>query len=133
MAKQAGVTSRESGGGYGETTTPTPCEALLLDALPTGWLLHHRIARDTRRDAANLIEIDLALLAARVAVEVDGRSHRLTAQKAIDRRKEEFYLSRGFRVIRIPNENVEHALDAVVAFITAVAARPAAEQTARPW
>jgi len=42
-------------------------------------------------------------------------------------------MSCGFRVIRIPNEHVEHDLGAVVGFISAVAARLAADQTARPW
>jgi very-short-patch-repair endonuclease len=114
---------------------PTKHEALLLADLSSDWLLHHRIARGTATwsSTARWVEIDLVLPAARVAVEVDGRSHRLTAQKAIDREKENFCMTCGFRVIRIPNENVIDDIDGVVAFILAVAARPAAEQTARPF
>jgi hypothetical protein len=115
----------------GSGGVPAPCEALLLAALPSVWKLHHRIAYGTGVGAAYFV--DVALPAARVAIEVDGPSHRKTAQKARDRAKEESLLSRGFRVIRIPNENVEHVLDAVVSFIIAVAGRPATEQVARPW
>ena len=77
--------------------------------------------------------IDLVLPAVRLAVEVDGPSHRKTAQKAIDRAKEEFLMSRAFRAIRVSNEQVLNDLEAVVAFITRVASRPAAVQTARPF
>jgi very-short-patch-repair endonuclease len=114
---------------------PTKHEALLLAALPSTWLLHHRIARGTAiwSSTARWVEIDLALPAARVAVEVDGRSHRLTAQKARDREKEMFLMSRVWRVIRVGNEEVRTALEGCVAFITRVASRPAAAQTARPF
>jgi very-short-patch-repair endonuclease len=42
-------------------------------------------------------------------------------------------MSRGFRVIRVSNEEVQTNLEDVVAFILAVAARPAAAQEATPW
>jgi hypothetical protein len=116
----------------GSSGVPAPCEAKLLDALSPDWKLHHRIAYGPRGGSAYWVDLVLAA-PAHIAVEIDGHSHRQTKWKAIDRRKEEFLLSRGFRVIRIPNENVEHALEGVVAFITAVVARPAADQTARPW
>jgi very-short-patch-repair endonuclease len=112
---------------------PAPMEARLLAAMPADWLLHHRLDRGIGGGATSVVVIDLSLLAARVAVEIDGRSHCLTAQKARDREKEEFLLARGFRVIRVSNEQVRTSLEPTVAFITAVAARPAADQTARPW
>jgi very-short-patch-repair endonuclease len=103
---------------------PTEAETRLAAALLADWLLHHWIGKH---------EVDLVLPSVRLCVEVDGNSHRKTAQKARDRRKEEFLLSRGQRVIRVSNEEVQTNLDGVVAFITAVAARPAAEHVARPW
>jgi very-short-patch-repair endonuclease len=77
--------------------------------------------------------VDLVLSTACVAVEIDGGSHRYSAQKARDRERDGFLMSRGLRVIRIPNENVLNNLEGVVAFILAVASRPAADQTAQPW
>jgi very-short-patch-repair endonuclease len=109
---------------------PTECEALLLEELQAvhpGWVLHHRVPGMRRSP------IDLVLPSARLAVEVDGWSHRYTAQRARDRRKEESLLSRGYLVIRVSNDRVLTDLEEVVAFITAVATRPTAEHVARPW
>jgi very-short-patch-repair endonuclease len=114
-------------------SAPTKEEIRLAAALPARWFLHHRLDRGTKHGARSLVEIDLALPAARVAVEVDGPGHRLTKQKAIDRRKEDFLMSRGWRVIRVGNEEVRTALEGCDAFITAVAARPACEEEVAPW
>jgi very-short-patch-repair endonuclease len=104
-------------------------EARLLEALPSDWVLHHRVPRPE----GSRYEIDLALADIQLAVEIDGLSHRYTTQKAIDRRRGDFLMSRGWRVIRITNEEVRTDLEAVVAFITTVAARPASQQEAAPW
>jgi hypothetical protein len=104
------------GSGCGSNGVPAPMEARLLAAMPADWLLHHRLDRGIGGGATSLVVIDLSLLAARVAVEIDGRSHCLTAQKARDREKEEFLLARGFRVIRVSNEQVRTSLEPTVAF-----------------
>jgi hypothetical protein len=113
-------------------------EIRLAAALPAGWPLHHHVptgsgGRSIAKGYPTTWVLDIANPVARVAVEVDGLTHRLTTQKAIDRLKEDSLMSRAFRVIRIPNENVLNNLEAVVAFILSVAARPAADQTAQPW
>ena len=111
----------------GSNGVPAPREAMLLEALQTvqaGWVLHHHVPR--------LIgALDLPIVS--VAVEVDGRKHNKTAQKARDRAKENFLMSRGWRVIRISNQSVLNDLEWQVAFITRVASRPAAAQEVAPW
>jgi hypothetical protein len=114
---------------------PTKMEVRLLEALPagSGCTLHHEIPHGSGLRGFGMWIVDLALLGSRLTVEIDGDSHRKSTQKAIDRRKEEFLLSRGLRVIRVSNESVLADLEGVVTFITSVAARPAAVQEARPF
>jgi hypothetical protein len=113
-------------------------EIRLAAALPASWPLHHHVptgsgGRSIAKGYPTTWVLDIANPVARVAVEVDGLTHRLTAQKAIDRRKEDSLMSRAWRVVRVSNEEVQANLEGCVEFITAVAARPAADQTAKPW
>src|SRR5260370_393732 len=63
----------------------------------------------------------------------ETRANMKAAQKILDRAKENFLMSRGWRVIRIGNDEVQTNLEGVVAFILAVAARPAAVRKVRPF
>ena len=42
-----------------------------------------------------------------IIIEIDGSSHNSDKQKIIDERKDNFYRSRGYKVLRIKNEDVD--------------------------
>ena len=42
-----------------------------------------------------------------IIVEIDGSSHNSDKQKIIDERKDNFYRSKGYKVLRIKNEDVD--------------------------
>jgi very-short-patch-repair endonuclease len=50
-------------------------------------------------------------------VEVDGATHSTVAEIANDRRRTEALTARGYRVIRVQNEEVVHGMDQVLAII----------------
>jgi hypothetical protein len=86
----------------GSNGVPAECEALLLAALPTadGWKLHHGMPNGSGRSGAGgRWTIDLALLDIRLAIEIDGPSHRTSAQRAPDVEKESFLRSHGWMVL----------------------------------
>lgn len=100
---------------------PTECEALLFGALtlvsdPGTWQLNYIDpngvgSRD--RGEPTHYKIDIAWPAGRIAVEVDGPSHR--CRKDEDHRKNVVLGSRGWRVIRITNQRVHDDLAGAVA------------------
>ncbi|WP_413937143.1 endonuclease domain-containing protein [Nitrospira sp. BLG_1] len=59
-------------------------------------------------------KLDVANVALKVGIEIDGLSHNLIERRAADRKKEEFMASIGWRVLRFTNEEVEKNLDGCV-------------------
>ncbi len=72
--------------------------------------------------------LDFYCAAARLAVEVDGRSHETPERLAHDRRRTAWLAGQGVRVIRVAAWDVRDELDGVLAFI----ARTARERTPPP-
>jgi very-short-patch-repair endonuclease len=56
---------------------------------------------------------DFACLSARLVVEVDGEGH----TQESDERKTGFLQSRGYRVVRIPVQNIDESIDDVMEMI----------------
>ena len=50
---------------------------------------------------------DFFILKYNIIVEIDGSSHNTDKQKIIDQRKDDFYHSKGYKVLRIKNEDVD--------------------------
>jgi very-short-patch-repair endonuclease len=88
--------------------SPTLSEKALADALTSGSPFHW--AREVAWDRYRL---DFYCAAARLAVEVDGSSHRHKAES--DARRDEFFRGQGIETVRIPATDVERDSAAVVA------------------
>lgn len=65
-------------------------------------------------------KIDIANPALKIAIEVDGRSHRWTKTKESDARKDAFLTSLGWRVLRFSNQAVMDDLEGCVLTVTSM-------------
>ena len=62
---------------------------------------------------------DFLCAEARLVVEVDGATHSSEAEVAYDRRRSHWFEGRGYRVLRVTNEEVYRSLDGVLETILA--------------
>jgi very-short-patch-repair endonuclease len=69
---------------------------------------------------------DFACFSAKLIIELDGESHDFEERQKTDRRRDAFFVSEGFRVLRFTNEQVMSNLEGVVETI-----RQAASSSAR--
>ncbi|MDQ8029171.1 MAG: endonuclease domain-containing protein [Brevundimonas sp.] len=76
--------------------------------------------------------LDFYCAAARLAVEVDGRSHDHPDQIVHDRRRTRWLAAQGIRVMRIAAHDVRDELDGVLAFIARVVRERIADISAAP-
>jgi very-short-patch-repair endonuclease len=60
---------------------------------------------------------DFVCLSAKLVVELDGESHDFEERRNADRRRDAFFLSEGFQVLRFTNERVMLNLEGVVELI----------------
>ena len=104
--------------------TMTRAEALLWRHLKA----HRLAALGFRRQSpmGNYIA-DFVSHSVKVVVEVDGESHDFESRLRHDRRRDEWFASRGYRVLRFTNDDVMKNLEGVV-----LAINQAAEQAAPP-
>jgi very-short-patch-repair endonuclease len=58
--------------------------------------------------------VDFASLSTRVAIEIDGGQHAMPAAVRTDKARDEFLQSRGFRVLRFWNSDVDKNLNGVL-------------------
>ena len=70
---------------------------------------------------------DFVAHSCKLVVEVDGESHNFESRLRHDERRDEWFASRGYRVLRFTNDDVMKNLEGVV-----LAINQAAEQTAPP-
>jgi very-short-patch-repair endonuclease len=70
---------------------------------------------------------DFVAHSCKLVVEVDGESHDFESRLRHDNRRDEWFRSRGYRVLRFTNDDVMKNLEGVV-----IAIRQAAEQAAPP-
>lgn len=104
------------GNGHG----PTPMEARLRSVLPAGWVFYYVVPTGMGRGCGypTHYKLDLALPAARVAVELDGPSHKLPGRRDQDDKKQRFLERRGWLVLRFSNDRIRDDLAACVQVIT---------------
>jgi len=57
---------------------------------------------------------DFACISLKLIVEVDGATHATPAELAYDKRRREYFASRGWREIRVGNDDVYNHLEAVI-------------------
>lgn len=97
---------------------PTVPQKVLFDALSEA-TLEHPVATGER---LKVWKIDIAIPRLQLAIEVDGRSHRLARNKEIDSQKEQFLKGRGWTLLRFWNEEILRDLPSVLRRIYATIA-----------
>ena len=65
---------------------------------------------------------DFACHAARLVIELDGESHDFVSRQRSDERRDAWFKSQGYRVLRFTNEDVQKNLEGVVQVIREAAA-----------
>jgi very-short-patch-repair endonuclease len=102
-----------SRGGNGEYT-----KHQMMLHLATGYPMEHPIntseVKHLFQSVPNSYKVDLAEPSIKLAIEVDGKTHRLKKWKFLDKRKTEILNSLGWTVIRFTNEEVETSLSKCV-------------------
>ena len=75
---------------------------------------------------------DFVCLSAKLIVELDGESHTFDEQQKADQKRDAFFASEGFRVLRFSNEQVTSNLEGVVEVIRQAAASRASGSPPSP-
>lgn len=105
-----------SRGGNGQLT-----KHQMMLHLATGFPMEYPIntfeVRDKFESVPNNYKVDLAIVDKKIAIEVDGASHKLKKWKFLDKRKTEILNALGWKVIRFTNEEVERNLNKCVKII----------------
>lgn len=113
-------------GGNGQLTVP---QKALMEVL--GWPAEYAIptapVNGMFPSLPNCYKVDIAHPDLRIAIEVDGRTHRQKKWRFLDKRKTEILAALGWVVIRFTNERVNGEIDSVVSEIGAVVALRTAE------
>lgn len=118
----------------GNGTGLTLAEKTLLGELGHGW--EPAIVRTGdapqfgRGGKPSHYKIDIANRRLKIAVEVDGESHR--NRKEQDKKKQDFLESRGWTVVRVPNRDAIQRTSSVVAHLISLADRVGRENCPRP-
>lgn len=102
-----------SRGGNGALTVPQLHLAGRL-ALPMEFSIPTRAVWDRFESLPNSYAVDLAFPEGKLAIEVDGKSHRLRRWKFLDRRKTEVLESLGWSVLRFWNDEVLYDTERVM-------------------
>lgn len=115
-------------GGNGRTTEP---QRMLAEALgwPTEVVVKTGARAAGREDLPNAYKIDIALEEMRIAVEVDGASHRTLLGKEQDARKTAFLEAHGWTVLRFWNSQVLKDLAGCVQTVMSTTSRSRATTT----
>ena len=100
-------------GGNGELTVPQIRLAAVLGWIPEFTILTKPV-QGRFPSLPKCYKVDVAQPVLRIAVEVDGASHRTRKWKFLDRRKTEILSALGWSVLRFTNERVNTDLSAVV-------------------
>lgn len=103
---------------------PTPvAQQMLADAL--GWETEHivRTGRPRRPGLPTHYKIDIANPVRRIAVEVDGMSHRAVSRQEQDTKKDRFLAGNGWTVLRFSNQQVMDDLEACVRTVLSTTSR----------
>ncbi len=101
----------------GNGTGPTRCELLLSEKLgwPTNVIVKPGMGRGNGYPTH--YKLDIAHEGLKIAIEVDGNSHMVIDRKIQDLKKADWLISKGWKVIRFKNSQVESDLDGCIAKI----------------
>lgn len=86
-----------------ERQGPTVPEALVLEALGPEWVLEHPVTIRQGGEYQGHYRIDVANIKEKIAVELDGPSHKALIRVAHDQKRDAYLVSLGWRVFRFPN------------------------------
>ncbi|MBU6457967.1 MAG: endonuclease domain-containing protein [Bradyrhizobium sp.] len=89
----------------------TPAETLLWRYLKAGRVDGHGFRRQT--PIRNYI-VDFVCHSAKLIIELDGASHDFEERRKADEKRDAFFVSQGFEVLRFTNEQVMSSLEGVV-------------------
>ncbi|MGB2806938.1 MAG: DUF559 domain-containing protein [Sedimentisphaerales bacterium] len=107
--KKKGYKHLAGGNGMG----PTLSQKLLAHAL--GWPMEHAVGvRPIKKGYPRSFKIDIANPKMKIAIEVDGLSHRTKKVMIADQKKTDYLESKGWKVIRFQNKEVLKDLNTVV-------------------
>jgi len=82
--------------------------------LPTEVAISTRLVREQFESLPPCYKVDVASLSHRLAIEIDGKTHRLKKWKFLDRRKTAVLNALGWTVMRFWNHEVDENLDRVI-------------------
>ena len=94
----------------------TPAEARLWASLRDRRLQGHKFVR---QEPIGPFIADFAAREARLIVEVDGATHASDEEIGYDRRRDAYFRTSGYRVVRVGNDEVYHRLNDVLETILA--------------
>jgi hypothetical protein len=112
-ARRAGVKPLVRGGNG--KSLPVPQEAL-IKALGPEWIPEYPVRTGKKPGSGypTNYKVDIAHWQLKVAVEVDGKSHRSHSRQDQDRKKEDLLIELGWSVLRFSNQQVMEHLEACV-------------------
>lgn len=88
---------------YHNGSGPTVPQQMLFDALPAGAVMEFPIPTG---NVGTPCRVDIAIPPVRLAVEVDGHSHRIQSRREIDARKERALREQGWALLRFSNSEI---------------------------
>jgi hypothetical protein len=93
---------------------PTVPQKLLANRL--GWAMEYVIRTGMRAGSGypTSYKVDIADPILKIAIEVDGQKHLGKTQQVLDKKKDDFLTTLGWRVLRVTNEEVMENLEIVV-------------------
>jgi hypothetical protein len=100
-------------GGNGKLTT----QQILLQSIlkiPVEYPIKTAGVKHLFSGLPNSYKVDLAIPERKIAIEVDGKSHKLSSKKAQDKKKEDVLKALGWRVLRFWNEEVTMNTDTCI-------------------
>lgn len=120
---------KQRGGNGRGLTAP---QARLLAALGSDWEPEFAVKTGGQLGLPPAVKIDVAHPIYKIAIEVDGPSHSTLRVKDADRRKETFFLSLGWTVLRFTNRHLMERLGDALQTVSSTISRLTATTTTSP-
>lgn len=108
VLRELGYPTLTGGNGRG----PTIPQRLLAERL--GWVMEYPIRTGSRAGIPMCYKVDIAEPILKIAIEVDGHSHKGAKARQLDAKRDAILSGMGWRIIRVQNEQVMKSLPAVI-------------------
>ena len=106
-------------GGNGQYTQPQ-----ILLAVALGWEMEVAIKTGNRQNDGSgyptCYKVDIGNKKLKIAIEIDGKRHRVKSQKALDQKKEKKLAGMKWKILRFTNEEVTEHLERCVKIVTSI-------------